>query len=429
MAEKKKICFYSIMCSGHLNVCVSLAKSILDNHSDKVDVYFVCNEEWEAKLRKMDDRFKLAKYEYKTNEAKNRTSHMIDSFKAFLKKPHLEKVIGIWHILLEDKAIVEIDALSREQIRKINPDFLLCDQVFSLPGMQDYPYAFVASANPLVFRFDGFPIPGIDIGVDEKEKIKQTSEQLKDLNDKFIKTIEGYYLQQNVEIPDGIPLDKLISKHFSIYTYPSELNYYDEEIQRKYNLWQIDCPLIPNRIPKPFDLPEDFKNLPGKIVYLSLGSLFSAYVEEIQKFVDILDKLPHKFIVSKGPNGNALKFPSNKFIGENFVDQLAVLQVCDVMIAHGGNNTFTECFYFGVPQIVAGILGDQINNQKRIVETGYGYDLNLMYYTEDELLSTVEKALADTELKVKLAKISQRIQKENKIEKIATRVVDYVCNL
>lgn len=33
---------------------------------------------------------------------------------------------------------------------------------------------------------------------------------------------------------------------------------------------------------------------------VSLGSAFSAYFEKIQKMIDILDKLDHKFIVSKG---------------------------------------------------------------------------------------------------------------------------------
>ena len=58
--------------------------------------------------------------------------------------------------------------------------------------------------------------------------------------------------------------------------------------------------------------------------------------------------------------GHDLKFPSNKFIGENYVDQLAVLQVVDGMIAHGGNNTFCETMYFGVPSIIMPIIADQV---------------------------------------------------------------------
>lgn len=102
-----------------------MAKAILDNHSDKVDVYFICNEEWNTKLSKIDDRFKLCKVNYVSNEAKNRSSEMINKFKEFLKLPHMQKVIGIWNMLVNDRVIIEIDKLSAEEIRKIDPDFLL----------------------------------------------------------------------------------------------------------------------------------------------------------------------------------------------------------------------------------------------------------------------------------------------------------------
>lgn len=67
-------------------------------------------------------------------------------------------------------------------------------------------------------------------------------------------------------------------------------------------MWQIDTNLHPGRIPKPFELPDEFAKLPGKIVYVSLGSLFSAYTHILQRLCDILEKLPYKYIVSKGKN-------------------------------------------------------------------------------------------------------------------------------
>ena len=57
-----------------------------------------------------------------------------------------------------------------------------------------------------------------------------------------------------------------------------------------------------------------------------------------------------------------------------------VLQVVDAMIAHGGNNTLGECFYFGVPLIVAPVVGDQIANAKRIEETGFGFAIDIINF-------------------------------------------------
>ena len=47
--ETFKVCFYSILSSGHLNVCATLGKILLDNHPD-FEVYFVVDAEWKQKL-------------------------------------------------------------------------------------------------------------------------------------------------------------------------------------------------------------------------------------------------------------------------------------------------------------------------------------------------------------------------------------------
>ena len=81
--------------------------------------------------------------------------------------------------------------------------------------------------------------------------------------------------------------------------HPKELDYFSDELKAKYKLLQIDGPLFPERLPEPYKLPESFAALPGRLVYLSLGSLFSAYTHRLQKLVDSLEKLSgYKYIVS-----------------------------------------------------------------------------------------------------------------------------------
>lgn len=138
--------------------------------------------------------------------------------------------------------------------------------------------------------------------------------------------------------------------------------YAGSELQSKYNLWQVDTPLGEDRVPKPFEMPDEFAKLPGKIVYFSFGTVFGFYEQYIQRVLDALDKLPDcKFIISKGQNGDKIKFPSNKFYGENWIDQLAVLQIADLMIGHGGANSLAECFYFSVPTVIMPFNGDQVS--------------------------------------------------------------------
>lgn len=59
-----------------------------------------------------------------------------------------------------------------------------------------------------------------------------------------------------VSVEEGTILHKPICKHFTIYCYPKELDYYTEEQKKQYRLISFDTPLIPERIPPPFELPE-----------------------------------------------------------------------------------------------------------------------------------------------------------------------------
>ena len=87
-----------------------------------------------------------------------------------------------------------------------------------------------------------------------------------------------------------------------------------------------------------------------------------------------------------------------------------------------------ECFFFGVIQIIFGIFGDQICNAKRIEESGYGYRINSRNYTQEVLASTIHRALNDVELKYKLRKASERIQRDNEIGSIGSKVMNYLNN-
>lgn len=59
-------------------------------------------------------------------------------------------------------------------------------------------------------------------------------------------------------------------------------------------------------------------------------------------------------------------------------------------------------------------------------ETKYGYQVDPMNYTDEQLVETVRKALADEELKAKMKKAAERVRKEKRINVVAEQVMDYI---
>jgi UDP:flavonoid glycosyltransferase YjiC (YdhE family) len=98
-------------------------------------------------------------------------------------------------------------------------------------------------------------------------------------------------------------------------------------------------------------------------------------------------------IVSKGPQHAELTLAEN-MIGEEFVPQTSILPQVDAVITHGGNNTVTECFYFGRPMVVLPLFWDQYDNAQRVHETGYGIRLDTYGHEPDELTGALDRLLA-----------------------------------
>ena len=172
---------------------------------------------------------------------------------------------------------------------------VLCDQAWMQPAMVNAgcPYAFIASQSPGILTFDGIPKMTCDAREGELDKIKQFDDRMEPFWADIRNYLDEYFKKRNTKYDGVIIPTRATGDNFVIYMYPDEeVGYFSEELKKKYNLFQIDSPLFPARIPKPYVLPESFAALPGKIVYLSLGSLFSAYVHRLQEIVDALEKIP-----------------------------------------------------------------------------------------------------------------------------------------
>jgi UDP:flavonoid glycosyltransferase YjiC (YdhE family) len=97
-------------------------------------------------------------------------------------------------------------------------------------------------------------------------------------------------------------------------------------------------------------------------------------------------------------------------VGEEFLPQTSVLPQVDLVITHGGNNTVTECLWFGKPMVLLPLFWDQYDNAQRIHETGFGTRLETYTHEPAELTQAIDKLLGDDALKTRLGETSSRLQ-------------------
>lgn len=161
MTTKKKILFYSILLPGHINVCASIGTNLLNNHSDRVQVFFVVDHSYERRLQELDPRFVIRSYRYRKEDTL-RTNYVIDRLEPCLQMSLVDKSVLCWKMFVEDDLLIEGDENAQRLIEEIRPDFILADQNFHLPALLlcGVPYAFICSYNPLFFALDGYPLMG-----------------------------------------------------------------------------------------------------------------------------------------------------------------------------------------------------------------------------------------------------------------------------
>jgi UDP:flavonoid glycosyltransferase YjiC (YdhE family) len=123
-----------------------------------------------------------------------------------------------------------------------------------------------------------------------------------------------------------------------------------------------------------------------------------------------LAETPHRYVVSTGPQHAEYELGEN-MVGEEFLPQTSVLPHVDAVITHGGNNTTTECMWFGKPLLVLPIFWDQHDNAQRIDETGYGVRLPTYGFRDGELADALGRVLTDAPLRARSVTAGERLRR------------------
>lgn len=441
----KTILFMPLDCVGHVNSLVSIADSLkLLGHRtvflfyDPMDgglsekgheVYDCTNDDL---IKSTPSSASEQKWDMIVNEmGKLWRSSLMDNFNQTMR-------VGLGSMM---KDIMKHEGRVQRKLNLIKPDLIVVDHYFIQPALISYgkPWARVNSASPLALHPKRDKLPPATLGLptnwletkDAKMKAiyedyaKKADETSMELYEEF-----NEYLTVEHKL-DPLPLDPLSyiydSPYLNVYMYPEELDYTHlptpSKWQRCDSIMRANIKLPDKtatgdkneedegRQPPPFEIPKELDGKPGKLIFLSMGSLASGDVPLMKRLIGILSKSPNRFIVSMGPNWQQYELAPNMW-GQKFLPQLSVLQVIDLIITHGGNNTITECFYYGVPGfVVCPIFSDQYDNAQRIEEQKFGKRVDPFHCSEEELLTTVEQVLADKSIAPRMRAARERMQK------------------
>jgi UDP:flavonoid glycosyltransferase YjiC (YdhE family) len=275
------------------------------------------------------------------------------------------------------------------------------------------PYVRIVSCNPLEIKDPGIPpvFSGYPAG-DRAGWAEFRAEYDRVHRPLWQEFSDWFRTQGGPPLPD---LEFIGEGAANLYVYP-ELADYRRERPLGPAWHRIDSAV--RRTDARFTLPPELAGGDGALIYFSLGSLGSADTGLMRRVISCLADTPHRYLVSTGPLHAEIELAPNMW-GAEFLPQVSVLPLADLVITHGGNNTTTEALHFGKPMIVLPLFWDQYDNAQRIAELGLGARLDTYRFTDEQLHGALRRLLTDGALAGRLSAASEKIRSSGGLERAA----------
>jgi MGT family glycosyltransferase len=398
---------------GPTNQCIGLGKVLLDKGHR---VVFAAEASWAGKLEPfgfVEDLVDLAAPDPDAGEeaAGQFWIDFINETAPEFAKPTLEQLAAF--VQPTYQALIDGAKYCEPQLREIigrhRPDAIVEDNVVSFPALMTSDGAFVriVSCNPLEIRGDDVAPVFSGYAADDRTGWADFLGEFDRTHDATWAAFDAWCREQGTP-----PLPKRdfmhTSPHANIYVYPRELDYTDARpLDATWH--RIDSSV--RETDDQYAVPPDLADRPADsgLIYLSLGSLGGADIGLMQRLIDILGATRHRVIVSMGPRADELRLADN-MTGAATLPQTTLMPQVDLVITHGGNNTVTEAMHFGKPMVLLPLFWDQYDNAQRVHELGFGVRLSTYSFADGELTGAVDRLLADTVLRARMAAIGGDIR-------------------
>lgn len=172
----------------------------------------------------------------------------------------------------------------------------------------------------------------------------------------------------------------------------------------------------------PYSLP-DFPQGDGPLVYLSFGSLGAFDRDLIGRMMETFATFPARFLVNAGALRGAYRSVPDNVHLESWYPQPSVVAMANLFIHHGGNNSFCEALFHGVPSLIMPYCWDGHDNAQRAMETGTGLRLDRAAWTPESLSQAMQRLLDDRVMQARLRANAAQMQAKSGVDEAAARIL------
>ncbi len=326
-----------------------------------------------------------------------------------------------WEAIVETAKWAEKD-LPRV-LNALGPDLICIDNVVLFPAAKRYgvPWVRIISCSENEIPDPDIPPHLSGCGEHDREGFekyrRRFNEVIKPIHDDF-----NAFLEACGEAPYPVGEFFEPSPHLNLLLYPEPVKY-----RRRHPLDEKRFQYLEGCVRKdePYEVPDFATKRDDPLIYLSFGSLGSGDTALLERMFVTFGKLPYRVLANVGDyeaQYAGFDLPGNVRIA-SWYPQPSVIPQVDAVIHHGGNNSFTECLYFGKPALIIPYIWDGHDNATRVQETHHGLEMHRTDWRDEDLAAALDTLLNDRSMHDKLAATSAHMRSRDGTQK-AARLLD-----
>jgi len=302
-------------------------------------------------------------------------------------------------------------------LARVQPDLICVDNVILFPAIKHYGRPWVRIISCSENEIPDPEIPPHLSGCGECDSAcfrrfeARFNEVIRPIHRRF-----NSFLKQHGEAP--YPLGQFFeaSPYLNLLLYPEPVKFKRSRALDPQHFQYLEGCI---RQEQPYTLPRFKSNHEKPVIYVSFGSLGSGDTATLKRLIKALGTMPIRALVNVGTYLDAYTDIPENVILDRWFPQPSVIPQVEAVVHHGGNNTFTECLYFGKASIIMPYVWDGHDNATRVHETGHGIKMHRSQWTPEELACNLDRLFTDPEMERKLAATSAHMKQQPGPEKAA----------